>query len=125
MSRTSRSCASCSSPTRSEVGIGTTLRGAIEDSLTADRRRDRAVAGDPDRASPAPTEEPTAEPSQSPGSQPTQEPGGEASVSELLQQAEDKFAQADEAQRQGDTVRWARLMEQGRKLVEQAVGKLG
>ena len=41
------------------------------------------------------------------------------------QQAKDKFAQADEAQRQGDTVRWARLMEQGRRLVDQAVRQIG
>ncbi|MCY4725538.1 UPF0182 family protein [Nocardioides sp. STR2] len=104
------------------VGIGTTLVGAIEDALTADPSTDGST--EEPTTEPSPTEEPTTEPSQSPGSQPTQQPGGQADVSELLQQAEDKFAQADEAQRQGDTVRWARLMEEGRQLVEQAVRQL-
>jgi uncharacterized protein len=108
------------------VGIGETLRGAIADSLifTDDGGRDQNQSPQP-TDEPSPTDGPSAEPSQSPGSQPTQQPGEEATVAELLQQAKDKFAQADEAQRQGDTVRWARLMEQGRRLVDQAVRQLG
>ena len=64
-------------------------------------------------------------PTESPGSQPTQEPGGQADVAELLRQADAKFAEADQAQQDGDTVRWARLMEEGRQLIEQAVRQLG
>jgi uncharacterized membrane protein (UPF0182 family) len=108
------------------VGIGETLRGAIADALifADDGGRDQNQSSEP-TDEPSPTDGPTTEPSQSPGSQPTQEPGGQADVAELLQQAREKFAQADEAQRQGDTVRWARLMEQGRRLVDQAVRQLG
>ena len=108
------------------VGIGETLRGAIADSLifADDGGRDQNQSPQP-TDEPSPTDGPSAEPSQSPGSQPTQQPGGEATVAELLQEAKDKFAQADEAQRQGDTVRWARLMEQGRRLVDQAVRQIG
>ena len=44
---------------------------------------------------------------------------------ELLRQAEAKFAAADAAQAAGDTVKWARLMEEGRSLIEEAVGLAG
>ncbi|HEX8780491.1 MAG TPA: hypothetical protein VF728_04915, partial [Nocardioides sp.] len=42
-------------------------------------------------------------------------------ITDLLEQAEAKFAAADQAQARGDTVLWARLMEQARDLVAQAV----
>ena len=38
-----------------------------------------------------------------------------------LAAAEDAFQQADAAQRAGETVKWARLMEKGRSLVEEAI----
>ena len=102
------------------VGIDETLRGAIEDALTSS----------PSDGSEETQEEPTEQPSEEPAEQPTETPGenptpgGDASVGELLQQAEDKFAEADAAQQDGDTVRWAQLMEEGRDLVDQAVSLL-
>ncbi|WP_224275719.1 UPF0182 family membrane protein [Nocardioides lacusdianchii] len=103
------------------VGIDETLRGAIEDALTS------SPSDGSEETQEEPTEEPTEQPSEEPAEQPTETPGenptpgGDASVGELLQQAEDKFAEADEAQQAGDTVRWAQLMEEGRDLVDQAV----
>jgi hypothetical protein len=46
-------------------------------------------------------------------------------IRELLRQAEAKFAEADEAQAAGNTVKWARLMEEGRALIEEAVELAG
>ncbi|NPC42817.1 UPF0182 family protein [Nocardioides sp. zg-1230] len=106
---------------QNRVGIGTTLVGAIEDALTSDASTD----GSSEEPTEEPTESPTEEPTESPGSQPTQEPGGETDVAELLRQADAKFAEADEAQQAGDTVRWARLMEEGRELIRQAVRQIG
>ncbi|NPD05655.1 UPF0182 family protein [Nocardioides sp. zg-1308] len=108
------------------VGIGTTLTGAIEDALLAE-----ATSGDETEE---PTEEPTGEPTESPGASPTEEPSEEPTtpsgstqqqIRELLRQAEAKFSQADAAQQAGDTVRWARLMEEGRELIEEAVRLAG
>ncbi len=42
-------------------------------------------------------------------------------VRRLLRQADKKFAEADELQRQGDTAGWAQALEEGRALVEQAI----
>ncbi len=105
------------------VGIGTTLSAAIEDSLLADPTTEE------------PTEEPTAEPTESPSASPSQSPsaspttpvtgGTQAQIRNLLRQAEDKFTQADAAQAAGNTVKWARLMEEGRALIEEAVGLAG
>ena len=106
------------------VGIDETLRGAIEDALTA------SPSDGSEETQEEPTEEPTEQPTEEPAEQPTETPGenptpgGDASVGELLQQAEDKFAEADAAQQEGDTVRWAQLMEEGRDLVDQAVSLL-
>ena len=52
---------------------------------------------------------------------PASTPGTQAQIRDLLDQAEPKFTAADEALRNGDSVRWARLMEQGRRLIEEAV----
>ncbi|HEV2798374.1 MAG TPA: UPF0182 family protein, partial [Nocardioides sp.] len=106
------------------VGIGETLREAIEDSLDG-------VVSTPEPEDPEPTETPTESPSASPSETPTAEPttpapgGTQAQIRDLLRQAEDKFTQADEAQRAGDSVRWARLMEEGRALIEEAVRLAG
>ncbi|CAB4965816.1 unannotated protein [freshwater metagenome] len=106
------------------VGIDETLRGAIEDALTSSPTDGTGETPE------EPTGEPTEEPSEEPAEQPTETPGenpppgGDASVGELLQQAEAKFAEADAAQQDGDTVRWAQLMEEGRDLVDQAVSLL-
>ena len=106
------------------VGIGETLREAIEDSL------DGVVTTpeDPsDPETPEPTETPSASPSESPSASPTTPaPGGtQAQIRDLLRRAEAKFSAADDAQAAGDTVRWARLMEEGRALVEEAVRLAG
>ena len=103
------------------VGIGETLRDAIEDSLDG-------VVSTPDPETPeTPTETPTTTPSESPSASPTTPaPGGtQAQIRDLLRQAEAKFAEADAAQAAGNTVKWARLMEEGRALIEQAVRLAG
>ena len=109
------------------VGIGTTLRGAIEDALLSDTSSEDP-SGDPTEE---PTEEPTESPSASPTGEPTEEPTSSPTgstqdqIAELLRRAEQKFTQADEAQRSGDSVTWARLTEEGRDLIEQAVDLIG
>lgn len=86
------------------VGIGSTLFEALGDALGASDV----------------TEEPGTE---EPG---TEEPGGGEvpipdQIRDLLIDAQAKFNAADEAQREGDTVEWATLMEEGKKLVNEAV----
>ncbi|GAB3029780.1 UPF0182 protein [Nocardioides flavus (ex Wang et al. 2016)] len=110
---------------QNRVGIGTTLVGAIEDALTSDASTDGSGEEPTEEPTETPTEEPTQEPTEEPTNTPGEGPGGEATVDELLREAEAKFAEADEAQQAGDTVRWAQLMEEGRELVEQAVRQLG
>ncbi len=103
------------------VGIGETLREAIEDALDG-------VASTPDPTDPVtPTETPTATPSESPSASPTTpvEGGTQAQIRDLIRQAETKFSEADAAQAAGNTVKWARLMEEGRALIEQAVRLAG
>jgi len=103
------------------VGIGETLREAIEDSL------DGVVATPEEPDGETPTESPSASPSESPSQTPTTPaPGGtQAQIRQLLVQAEEKFAEADAAQKAGNTVKWARLMEEGRDLIEEAVRLAG
>ncbi|WP_426245431.1 UPF0182 family protein [Nocardioides sp. LHG3406-4] len=101
------------------VGIATTLTGAIES----------ALSGEPSTETPPtpptgePTEEPTEEPSGDPTEEPTQPPTGTLNqrVGQLLERAEDKFAEADRLQQQGDTVGWAKALDEARDLVKQAV----
>ncbi len=104
------------------VGIGETLRGAIADALIFADDGGRPPSTDPTEE-PSPTESPSASPTESPSASPTTPlPGGtQAQIRALLRRAEAKFAQADAAQANGDTVRWARLMEEGRALIEEAV----
>ena len=103
------------------VGIGETLREAIEDSL------DGVVATPEEPGTETPTESPSASPSESPTETPTAPvpEGTQAQIRQLLQQAEDKFTEADAAQQAGNTVKWARLMEEGRDLIEEAVRLAG
>jgi outer membrane biosynthesis protein TonB len=93
-------------------------------------RTDEPTEEPTDEPTEEPSEEPTEEPSESPGAGPTESPteqpttpsgGTQAQIRDLLRQAEAKFAAADRAQADGDTVRWARLMEEGRALIEEAV----
>ncbi|CAM3540084.1 UPF0182 family membrane protein [Nocardioides zeicaulis] len=114
------------------VGIDSTLVGAIENALTSNPVDDNGQPVDPSESpspspSESPSESPTASPSESPSESPTTAPTGgtQAQIRQLLQQAEAKFNQADAAQRAGDTVKWARLMEEGRALIEQAVRLAG
>jgi uncharacterized membrane protein (UPF0182 family) len=93
-----------------EIGIGTTLREAIADVL--------GVA--PDSTEPIVEETPE---EGGGGNAPTEpEPAGSVDdqIRALLAEAEAKFAAADRAQANGNTVGWARLMEDGRKLITEA-----
>jgi uncharacterized membrane protein (UPF0182 family) len=105
------------------VGIGETLREAIEDSLSGVTTTPET----PTTPTPSPTESPSASPSESPSASPTSPApeGTQAQIRDLLRRAEAKFAQADEAQKAGNTVKWARLMEEGRSLIEEAVRLAG
>ncbi|MCF6379891.1 UPF0182 family protein [Nocardioides KLBMP 9356] len=108
---------------KGNVGIGTTLSVAIEDSLDGS-----SSPSDPtETPTESPTESPTTSPTETPSESPsTNVPGGtQAQIRDLLQQAEDKFTQADAAQREGNSVKWARLMEEGRALIEEAVKLAG
>jgi uncharacterized membrane protein (UPF0182 family) len=111
------------------VGIGETLRQAIEDSLTgAPTTPDTGTPSTPTESpSATPTESPSASPSESPSASPTgpAPEGTQAQIRDLLRQAEAKFTQADAAQKAGNTVKWARLMEEGRALIEEAVRLAG
>ena len=53
--------------------------------------------------------------------EPKPEQGRDAQIRALLAEADEKFAAADKAQREGDTVRWARLMDEARGLIEDAI----
>ena len=108
---------------KGNVGIGTTLTAAIEDSLDGSSSSETPT----EEPTGTPTESPSASPSETPTSEPTTPaPGGtQAQIRDLLQQAEEKFSQADEAQRNGNSVKWARLMEEGRQLIEEAVQLAG
>jgi uncharacterized protein len=109
------------------VGIGTTLSAAIEDALLAEPTGQAGSEGDPETPTETPSESPSASPSESPSASPTTPvPGGtQAQIRDLLQQAETKFTEADAAQAAGNTVKWARLMEEGRALIEEAVQLAG
>jgi uncharacterized protein len=95
----------------SEIGIGDTLRGAIADVLGVDggSAPQPPVAG--------------GQGGQGGGGNP-QPPDTTGSVNDqiraLLAQAESKFEAADQEQTNGNTVAWARLMDQGRELINQA-----
>ncbi len=109
------------------VGIGTTLSAAIEDALTS-APSTQGSSGDPTGTpSASPSQTPSTSPSESPTATPTTPVTGgtQAQIRDLLRQAEAKFAAADTAQAAGNTVKWARLMEEGRALIEQAVGLAG
>jgi hypothetical protein len=102
------------------VGIGTTLRGAIEDALLGETSSEEPTEEEP-------TEEPTPSEGATPTETPSDPPSGdvEAQIRDLLRQAEVKFTEADAAQAAGNTVKWARLMEEGRALIEQAIELAG
>jgi uncharacterized membrane protein (UPF0182 family) len=101
---------------RGEVGIGSTLRGAIADSLQVANTAPEPSGGEGTGDGTGSEEEPEETDG---GEQPTA--GTQARIRELLREADEKFTQADEAQRSGNTVRWARLMEQARALIDEAV----
>ena len=76
---------------------------------------------EPHRVRHRPTTRPTTPPDDPPDTG-----GGELTIDEqiadLLARADAKFTAADAAQRAGDTVRWAKLMEEGRDLIAKALG---
>ena len=106
------------------VGIGETLREAIADSLGAAIDDGEDPTTEP-TTEPSPTEE--ASPGESPSATPSEPPAGDtdAQIRDLLRRAENAFAEADAAQAAGNTVKWARLMEEGRQLIEEAVNLAG
>jgi hypothetical protein len=102
-----------------EIGIGTTLREAIADVL--------GVSPNAPTSGP-PTEQPQGGQGGNTGNGGNggnpEKPGTSGSVNDqirsLLAEAEAKFQAADRAQANGDTVGWARLMDQGRELINEA-----
>ena len=96
-----------------EIGIGTTLREAIANVLGVSA------------TAPEPTPDPGPDPD--PGTTPDPGPTGSTDdqIRALLSQAEEKFAAADRAQGNGNSVGWARLTEQGRELITEAVKLAG
>jgi uncharacterized membrane protein (UPF0182 family) len=98
------------------VGIGQTLSEAIADSLGVEADGGSQPSGQPTEGSDG---------GQSGGQSGGggEQPQGDVNsqIRSLLAQAEEKFNQADAAQRDGDTVRWARLTEKARDLIAEAV----
>jgi uncharacterized membrane protein (UPF0182 family) len=95
------------------AGYGTSLTAALNDVL-----QEGSLTGEDTGA--------VDEPSQTPGGGGGQGGGrgGEGipgDVLDLLRQADQRFAQAEQALRDGNTVRWARLIKQGEALVQQAL----
>jgi hypothetical protein len=91
-----------------EVGIGETLREALADVLGVD-----ASAPDP---------EPQPDPDPNGGGEPDPDPGSKADqIRALLVQAQAAFDAAEAAFREGDTVRWAKKLEEAGELVDRAV----
>ncbi len=92
------------------VGIGTTLTQALGDALGASALVPEEPGTDPENPEPG-EEEP--------------DPGEEIPVPDqirdLLIGAQEAFDAAEEAQRNGNTVKWAALMEKGKDLVSEAV----
>ena len=89
-----------------EVGIGETLGEALADILGVDPSEQ--------------PEDPAPEPGEDPGPEP--EPGNTAQqIRALLTEAQAAFDAAEAAFRDGNTVRWAKKMDEARALVDQAV----
>ncbi len=95
-----------------QVGISTTLVGAVGDMLDVDTTTSPGSGNGGSGGNEKPgggggSEQPTT--------------GLNAQIAAKLVQAEAKFKQADEFQKQGSTVKWARANEQARKLIEEAI----
>ena len=89
-----------------DVGIGSTLTAALDDVLgTSSEPIDPALE-------PTPTPEPDPDPGTGTLNQ---------DVLDLLQQADDKFAEAEQALRDGDPVGYAEATEEAKALLEQAI----
>jgi uncharacterized membrane protein (UPF0182 family) len=107
-----------------KVGFGSNLSEALDVVLGADSGiSDENEPGTPEP--PPATAEPTTEPTPGPTAEPTPGPTGGASANQLLQQAQQKFVEADAALRRGDLQEWSRLYEEGRALFEQALEARG
>ncbi|MFN7150883.1 MAG: UPF0182 family protein, partial [Microthrixaceae bacterium] len=105
-----------------EVGVGRTLGAAIYDVLDLDGMPSDTPRG---AATPDPDPEPDPDPDGGEGEEEPPAESPEATVESLLQQADAKFEEADQALRDGDSVGWARAMEEARALVQQAVELAG
>ncbi|HET6624775.1 MAG TPA: UPF0182 family protein [Nocardioidaceae bacterium] len=97
-----------------DVGFGPTLATALDDVLGVTGGEDSLV----DESDPG---EPGG-PSEEPG---TDQPGVSGDVQSLLQQAEDKFAEAEKALQSGDLEGYARAQDEARDLVTQALEQAG
>ena len=98
-----------------DVGVGRTLGEAIFDVLgLSGRPSDTTGGADPD---PDPDDPDTGPPD---GQDPLTGDTA-AQVRSLLNQADEKFAEADQALRNGNTVAWAQAMEEARALVARAI----
>ncbi len=104
------------------VGIAPSMADAIADALGQGSGTTPTTppGGEPTGE---PTTPPSGEPSATPSAEPTPAPTGTLNnrVRDLLDQAEAKFAQADRLQAQGDTVGWAKALDDARDLVAEAV----
>lgn len=94
-----------------DVGIGRDLTGALRDALLGDD-------GDPSG-----TPEEPQDPGDGDGNQQPEEPQGsvDEQIAELLDRADEAFADAAAAQSRGDTVAWARHLERAEGYVEDAL----
>lgn len=90
-----------------EVGIGPTLSGALDDLLSR-------ISGD--------TDVPPAEPAGDPGTTPPDDTQNlPVAALRLLQQADEKFAEADRALKAGDLEGYAKAVREARELVQRAI----
>ncbi len=103
----------------SDVGIGETLSEALDDALEASGEE----PVDPD-AGETPEETPEEEPSEEPSDGGTSAPLPTEAL-ELLQQADEKFAEADRALQDGDLTGYSRAVDEARDLVERALSSQG
>jgi uncharacterized protein len=100
-----------------DVGFGPTLATALDDVLGVTGGEDSLV----DQGDPGEPGGPSGEPSTPPGEQ----PAISGSVRSLLQQAEAKFAEAEQALRDGDIPGYAAAQDEARDLVARALKQAG
>jgi uncharacterized protein len=104
------------------IGFGDSIDDAIADALNVTTTPDKP---DPDPDPGGPTDPGGGDPGTG-GEDPPPSTGTKAAqIQQLLNQAADKFAEADRLQAAGDTVGWAEALEEARSLVERAARLAG